>query len=122
MLHQKDDRLILKLNIYLSLNLKSFVSLSILQPIGFKKIKFVLYKTLQRPKQEDWIHGITAQKMKLSSKDIYRKYDLIWRKLRIWSHLLKKSWIGNLSFCAVCMFLILMTKLFNTFLLLDIQI
>ena len=44
MLHQKDDRLILKLNIYLSLNLKSFVSLSILQPIGFKKIKFVLYK------------------------------------------------------------------------------
>ena len=62
MLHQKDDRLILKLNIYLSLNLKSFVSLSILQPIGFKKIKFVLYKILQRPKQEDCGYMVSLHK------------------------------------------------------------
>ena len=32
----------------------------------------------------------TAQKMKFSIKDFFSKYDQI-RKLRIWSHLLKKS-------------------------------
>ena len=34
---------------------------------------------------------ITAQKMKFSIKDFFSKYDVICRKLRIWSHLLKKS-------------------------------
>ena len=34
---------------------------------------------------------ITAQKMKFSIKDFFSKYDIICRKLRIWSHLLKKS-------------------------------
>ena len=33
----------------------------------------------------------TAQKMKFSIKDFFSKCDQIRRKLRIWSHLLKKS-------------------------------
>ena len=46
-------------------------------------------------------HGVTAQKMKFSIKDFFRKCDQIRRKLRIWSHLLKKSFIENFIFCAV---------------------
>ena len=42
---------------------------------------------------------ITAQKIKISIKDIFSKYDQIHRKLRIWSHLLKKSLMENLTFC-----------------------
>ena len=37
----------------------------------------------------------TAQKMKFSIKDFFSKCDQIRRKLRIWSHLLKKSLIKN---------------------------
>ena len=41
----------------------------------------------------------TAQKMKFSIKDFFSKCDQIRRKLRIWSHLLKKSltqiWVSN---------------------------
>ena len=43
----------------------------------------------------------TAQKMKFSLKDFFSKCDLIHRKLRIWSHLLKKSLMENFIFCAV---------------------
>ena len=39
--------------------------------------------------------------MKFSIKDFFSKYDQIRGKLRIWSHLLKKSWMENLIFCAV---------------------
>ena len=39
--------------------------------------------------------------MKLSIKDFYRKCEQIRRKLRICSHLLKKSIMENLMFCAV---------------------
>ena len=48
------------------------------------------------------IHGknSTAQKMKFSIKDLFSKYDQICRKLRIWSHLLKKSLMENFIFCA----------------------
>ena len=42
-----------------------------------------------------------AQKMKFSIKDFLSKCDQIRRKLRIWSHLLKKSLMGNFFFCAV---------------------
>ena len=42
-----------------------------------------------------------AQKMKFSIKDFFSKCDHIRRKLRIWSHLLKKVLIKNLIFCAV---------------------
>ena len=43
----------------------------------------------------------TAQKMKFSIKDFFIKYDQIRRKLQIWSHLLKKSLMETLFFCAL---------------------
>ena len=43
----------------------------------------------------------TAQKKKFSIKDFFSICDQIRRKLRIWSHLLKKSLIENFIFCAV---------------------
>ena len=43
----------------------------------------------------------TTQKMEFSINDIFSKYDQIGRKLRIWSHLLKKSLMENCIFCAV---------------------
>ena len=47
----------------------------------------------------------TALKIKFFIKDFFSKCDQIWRKLRIWSHLLKKSLMENFIFCAV-MFII----------------
>ena len=44
---------------------------------------------------------ITAQKMKFSINDFFSKCDQIRMKLRIWSHLLKKSLMENFIFCAV---------------------
>ena len=44
---------------------------------------------------------LTVQKMKFSIKDFFSKCDQIRRKLRIWSHLLKKSLMENFIFCAV---------------------
>ena len=44
----------------------------------------------------------TAQKMKFSIKDYFNKWDQIRRKLRIWSHIRKKSWMENFIYCAVC--------------------
>ena len=46
-------------------------------------------------------HVSTAQKMKFSIKDFFSKCDQICRKLRIWSHLLKKSLMKNFIFCTV---------------------
>ena len=43
----------------------------------------------------------TAQKMKFSIKNFSSKCDQIRMKLRIWSHLLKKSLMENFIFCAV---------------------
>ena len=43
----------------------------------------------------------TAQKMKFSIKDFFSNFDQIRRKLRIWSQLLKKSFIENFIFCVV---------------------
>ena len=39
--------------------------------------------------------------MKFSIKDFFSKCDQIHRKLRIWSNLLKKLLMKNVSFCAV---------------------
>ena len=47
------------------------------------------------------IRVITAQKMKFSIKDFFSKCDQIRRKLRIWSHSLKKRLMKNFIFCAV---------------------
>ena len=46
-----------------------------------------------------------TQKMKFSIKYFFSKYDQIRSSLRIWSHLLKKSFIENFIFCAVSMFI-----------------
>ena len=47
------------------------------------------------------IFSNTARKMKFSIKDFFSKYDQIRRKMRIWSHLLKKSLMENFILCAV---------------------
>ena len=44
---------------------------------------------------------LTAQKLKVSIDDFFGKCDQIHRKMGIWSHLLKKSLMENLIFCAV---------------------
>ena len=44
---------------------------------------------------------VTPQKMKFSIKDFFSKCDQIRRKLRIWSHLQKKSLTENFIFSAV---------------------
>ena len=41
------------------------------------------------------------KKMKFSIMDFFNKYDQIRSFLRIWSHLLKKSLMENVIFCAV---------------------
>ena len=46
-------------------------------------------------------HTHTAQKMKFFIKGFFSKCDQIRRKLRIWSHLLKKSLMENFIFFAV---------------------
>ena len=43
----------------------------------------------------------TAQKIKLSVSNFFRKCDEIRSFLRIWSHLLKKSLMKNFIFCTV---------------------
>ena len=47
----------------------------------------------------DFVTANSAQKMKFSIKNFFNKFDQTCRKLRIWSHLLKKPLIEN--FCAV---------------------
>ena len=47
------------------------------------------------------MHASTAQKMTFSVKDFFSKCDQIRMKLRIWLHLLKKSLMENVIFCAV---------------------
>ena len=42
--------------------------------------------------------NITPQKKKFSFKNLFSKCDQIRRKLRIWSHLLKKSVMENFIF------------------------
>ena len=39
-----------------------------------------------------------AQEMKFSNKDFFGKGDQIYRKLRIWSHLVKRSFMENFIF------------------------
>ena len=46
-----------------------------------------------------------TQKMKFSIRDSFSKCNQIRRKLRIWSHLLKKSLMENFIFCAVFVYI-----------------
>ena len=39
--------------------------------------------------------------MKFSKKELFSKYDQIHGKLRIWSHLLNKSLMGNFIFVVI---------------------
>ena len=48
-----------------------------------------------------WSYTNLVQNMKFSIKYFFSKCDQIRRKLRIWSHLLKKSLMENFIFCAV---------------------
>ena len=48
-----------------------------------------------------YIPKSTAQKIKFSIKDFLSKCDQIRKKQRIWSHLLKKSFMENYIFCVV---------------------
>ena len=64
----------------------------------------------------------TAQKMKFSIKDLFSNCDQIRRKLRNWSHLLVKSLMENINFCAVsepyqAFQMKLSTKIVNDFIL-----
>ena len=43
-----------------------------------------------------------AQKVKFTIKDFFSKCDQIRKKLRIWSHLLKKSLMENFIFFMQC--------------------
>ena len=56
----------------------------------FREIKFVMETSF----------STISQKVKFSNKDFFSKCDQINRKLRIWSHLLKKSLMENFNFCA----------------------
>ena len=49
----------------------------------------------------------TAQKMKISIEDFFSKCDQIRSKLRIWSHLLRKSLMKNFIFCAVSILVVI---------------
>ena len=46
-----------------------------------------------------FLENTTAQKIKFSKMGFFRKCEQIRRKLRIWSHLLKKSLMKNFIFC-----------------------
>ena len=48
-----------------------------------------------------YLEQLSAQKLKFSIKDFFSKCHHIRRKLRIWSHLLKKSLMENFIFCEV---------------------
>ena len=60
------------------------------KPLNYNLLKIILDGTVT-----------TTQKMKFSIEDFFSKCDQIRRKLRIWSHLLKKWLIGNFIFCTV---------------------
>ena len=52
-------------------------------------------------RKKDGSQQITAQKLEFSITDIFSKCDQIRRKLRIWSHLLKKYLMENFVFCVM---------------------
>ena len=66
---------------------------------------FFLREHLWKVSSEHFIRwnseALLLKKIKFSIKDFFSKCDQISRKLRIWSHLLKKSLMENLFFCAV---------------------
>ena len=63
---------------------------------GLNRFLYFLSFFLDNRKQTTKVN--TAQKMKFSIKDFFSKCDQTHKKLRIWSHLLKKSLIENFFF------------------------
>ena len=68
-------------------------------------MKFVMENFMFCAAQEsslrhDFISAFTAQNTKFSIKDFFSKCDQIRLFLRMWSHLLKKSFMENFVFCA----------------------
>ena len=63
----------------------------------------VTYKSFAKNHFLSWVDicKYAPQKLKFSMKDLFSKSDQIRRKLRSWSHLLKKSLIENFFFCSV---------------------
>ena len=74
--------------------------------------------TMKRNKFKKYPHHTyfknTAQKMKFFITDFFSKCDQIRRKLRIWSHLLKKSIMENFIFCTVELHAVLTKKKYLT--------
>ena len=66
--------------------------------VGNSKLIIVIY--VARKESYNNVYK-TEQKMKFSIKDYFRKCDQTRIFLRIWSHLLKKSYMKNFIFCAV---------------------
>ena len=64
----------------------------------FDPKKAVVMKLKTSNHQAAW--HVAAEKMKFSTEDFFSKCDQILRKLRVWSHLLTKSLMENLSFSA----------------------
>ena len=60
-------------------------------------MKLIIFRKLNFQKWQSFQKG-TTQEMKFSFKDFFSKSDQIPRKLRIWSHLLKKSSMEKLHF------------------------
>ena len=72
----------------------------------FRAFLFDIFNKLARwfNHQQSYLKKIvvdTAQKMRFAIKDFFSKCDKIRRKLRIWSHLLNKSLMEILIFCAL---------------------
>ena len=71
----------------------------ILEHIEISPLTSEFVKTTKKP--AIFYHMMTAQKMKFSIKDFFRKCDQIRSFLGMWSHILKKSLMENFIFCAV---------------------
>ena len=81
----------------------------------YVKTEWIYEKVLKK------IYLLTAQKIKFSIKDFFRKWDQIRRKLRIWSHLLKESLMENFIFCAVLVSLTSLSIFTFTYSLIPLQ-
>ena len=87
-----------------SLKLKSYSSMSrsIIKNCAITKFSLgFLLRSVTYYNEKDCFNA--AQKMKFFIEDFFSKCDRIRRKPQIWSHLLKKSLMENLIFCAALM-------------------
>ena len=92
----------------MSMSLVSFLYRSDLQFVNWFVLSSSSSKNLSAKLFLSGLHScsfnpyqILRKKMKFSIRDFFSKCDQIRRKLRIWSHLLKKSLMENFIFCAV---------------------